>query len=131
MTGAARYTWVVLLQIAMQAGWVLQLGCDFRMAGYTVVGHAPGLPESGVAGGALSTQGGMGGYTAQRSTCLCIEGAWIEEYAAAHKSHHNYYQHGQQGRYQSRSSQAAKRFLLQDSTSSAATWRNRVPHQCE
>ena len=85
----------VPLQISMQRGWVLQLGCYICVTGYTLISHGGGLPESGVAGGALVAKTGMRIYSAQGYTRFRIEGAWTEEYAAAHKAHPYHYQNGQ------------------------------------
>jgi hypothetical protein len=52
-------TWVVVLQVSMQRGWIFQLGCNICVAGHALVRHAGGLPESRMAGGAFIAEGGV------------------------------------------------------------------------
>jgi hypothetical protein len=55
VTGAAGHAGLFLQLIAMQGGWILQLGSYIGMALHATIGHGRILPEKSMASGTLST----------------------------------------------------------------------------
>jgi hypothetical protein len=108
VTGPARHAGFFLQLIAVQGGWILQLGSHIGMALQATIGHRRILPEKGMAGGTLSTQLSMGSDSAQICARLGIECTWTEKHASPHQPHPDYNQDNQHSGDKTGNCQAAK-----------------------
>jgi hypothetical protein len=71
------------LERAMEAGWVLKLGCDISVAGQAAIRHGFLAPRSCMAGGTTTSRLSMRQYPAQRRLAnLGVKGSGTEQASA-------------------------------------------------
>lgn len=129
VTGSAGQEGIGQTQGAMQAGWVLPLGCYIGMTGYAATRHAGCAPEGDVTQVTLSTSGRVGRHATQWRTGLCIQFAWAEQDALINEKQSGHDQQGQDGANKTGGSETPKRWTFFHSSTSSG-WHSTRPHRC-